>query len=154
MNSMQAGLSFHRYNGDGVEVEKGSAQLSCGRSASGRALRPRLPPTAAPPPLLANAISRPSHVERIGRLSRHLARATNHAVKWNCQTWSHSVHCELLPLHNKRVVICVNEVVRLIWKIGLYRHIMALARWAILVVGVNAELVYFAMFIEGLYTSF
>lgn len=30
----------------------------------------------------------------------------------------------------------------IVWKIGLYERIMALARWAILVVGVNTELVY------------
>lgn len=146
MSSIQAGLSFHRYNGDGAEWRKGPRSCPAGA-----------PPAAGRSALAGPAgggrhryaISRPSHAERHGRLSRQHARAGNHVVKWNCQTWSHFVRREHSSLYAWWFVytLCCGCSRR----IGLYRNTMALARWAISVVEVNAELVYFAMSAEGLF---
>lgn len=71
----------------------------------------------------------------------------NHVVKWNCQTWytlANRCTCIRAPhLLNTstRGGFCVTKVVPTFWKIGLYERIMALARWAILDVVANTELV-------------
>lgn len=138
------------------------AQLSRGRRLPGAppSLTPRLrqPATTLRPP------------DRNCRLHTSVGRQTSSAAyvctdtvrKPTAMWWSETVkrdtlsHTGNLSVHvninfkSSPLVICEFEVVPLFWKIGLYERIMALARWAILVVGVNTELVYFIMFIEGL----
>lgn len=94
-----------------------------------------------------------------GSCSSILRRTVRHVVERNptAMWWSETVKRDTLShtgvvLFQWTIALFYQFVLSgaIIWKIGLYERIMALARWAILVVGVNTELVYFIMFIEGL----
>lgn len=143
-----------------MEVRNGErvrgAQLSRGCRLSGAppSLTPRRSALRLPPPLVRRE-ERPLSTFRVGRFQSLVSRRVHRASVTPLRAISQP--CGEVKLSNVKYISYTGVVrfgfdctlyllwfvltkVLSLWKFGLHERIMALARWAILVVGVNTEL--------------